>query len=583
MKDLILSKDEKRLYFEANGLIIIPDNYFFNYKNVKYVEFVVPKLREFHYNNFMFFTNVTQLRLLAPSLMHFEKHSIIKLVGLTSFHLEATNLRTLPEIFVRTKNLRSVILIIPKVRFIPDGLFHSNKNIENIMITAMSTLFPTTILSNNQHLKSLEIDITLNYGIINSIVNVPQLKSLSLKRLQFKASTLCKHYLHLTTLNLQHCEIKRLRFLKCLTLLKYLNLSHNKIVLEAHIFSNNTLLQYLNISYNNLGIIGANYFKGLSNLNSLKMHKCSIIFYKNKFHEENLNIIGIDFSFNYLQSIDNGFLRPLQCLTILDLSNDYLKIIQNNVFYYLQHLEILDLSYNFIMVLPIGTLVNLTNLTFLNLNNNILGRFDSNDLFNLRKLYRLTNLKLSSNFLDEIPDNNYVMMADSLSTLILEKNFIRVVNEYSFHSLSNLTHLNLNFNKIKYLQVNVFNNLSSLITLTLRCNYLTVVEKGLFNHLMRLTWLDLGQNFIHSLDDDLLKFLKVLKYLNLDSNNLTNIPTNLFRSTYELINVNLAWNNLTSLEYDLFYNAQILHTLDIDSNLLPVVDNNLLSKINVLD
>ncbi|CAC5417530.1 unnamed protein product [Mytilus coruscus] len=80
----------------------------------------------------------------------------------------------------------------------------------------------------------------------------------------------------------------------------------------------------------------------------------------------------------------------------------------------------------------------------------------------------------SNRILQDIPD-----LPANVYTLSLIKNNIKVINDYQFSLLRNLSELDLSYNKIKRLKRFSFNGLSNLLILNLNYNPLPYTERAI--------------------------------------------------------------------------------------------------------
>uniref|UniRef100_A0A3B4BZX4 TIR domain-containing protein n=1 Tax=Pygocentrus nattereri TaxID=42514 RepID=A0A3B4BZX4_PYGNA len=157
----------------------------------------------------------------------------------------------------------------------------------------------------------------------------------------------------------------------------------------------------------------------------------------------------------------------------------------------------------------------------------------------------------------------------SLSTLILPKNGISVIEDFAFEgleNLDNLRHLDLLGNRISSLNFAVFKGLSRLKFLSLNDNKIAQITA---NHsipplsLESLEQLDLKNNGISYIDDFAFKQLKSLKILNLEHNNISEIKTFTFSGLDRLESLMLDYNVLKHIEASSFTKLASLQNFSI--------------------
>lgn len=243
-----------------------------------------------------------------------------------------------------------------------------------------------------------------------------------------------------------------------------------------------------------------------------------------------LNLSGNGFS----SALNGSEFSFLPNLTYLDLSFNKIDLAYNFAFSELKKLQVLDISYNphyfkvFGITHKISFLRNLPVLRVLNMSHN--------------GIYTLTTKHMESKSLAELRFSH-----NNLGILWKEKD-----DSYRtlFTNLTNLTILDISFNKIAKLPNDIYKYLpSNLTTLSISHNFLTdfkweelrclpriqILDLS-FNYLTNvtdvaptLTFLDLTHNRIFHLNDGFLKGAKRLRALSLKANQLTTINASTFQ------------------------------------------------------
>jgi len=252
----------------------------------------------------------------------------------------------------------------------------------------------------------------------------------------------------LEKLDLQNNELNSLQLIFLLSLknLKELNLDFNRLTfLPEKIFQTNFYLNYLSLQGNDLNYLTNYTFFGLENLIHLNLARNRLQFYSNQ--------------------------QPFQ---------------------YLKSLKILNLDRNLQMNLTKNILKDLSkNLNELSLQNCNLTSFN----YTLEFLFNLQRLKLSSNYLKNLPKN---FLNSSIISIDLQRNlFTSIPNLFETNS-SKLIDLDLSSNHISTLQDNQLLKYPNLKTIGLTGNPLDCNC-----HLRWIKqWLKLNY------DQDLIKFLQ---------------------------------------------------------------------------
>ncbi|XP_062868349.1 toll-like receptor 22 [Trichomycterus rosablanca] len=323
--------------------------------------------------------------------------------------------------------------------------------------------------------------------------------------------------------NLSRVNIQDLLQYACLPSVNVIRLKKNYIsVLTDHMFEPCPFLTELDLSDNEISNIFASIFKGLSQLNVLRLQ---------------------------LNKITNV----------------------NNYFQNLSTLEFIDLSRNKINVLTCSDFANLTRLNCLYLYSNRISKIPScvfKDLENLEILY------LGSNKLLTIA-NVFENGLHSLKELQLAFNKLSSLLNGSFHSLSNLTSLNIDDNQISKIAEYAFAGLVNLNYLSLSSNRLkakTIRAPTVFAGMPKLLRLDLFSNFISYTEDTLhtppfihLKSLRILS-MNSQRRGIGKIPSNLLQGLTSLEMFYGGNMDLNYLHPDTFNSTPKLWFLELSKN-----------------
>lgn len=244
--------------------------------------------------------------------------------------------------------------------------------------------------------------------------------------------------------------------------------------------------------------------------------------------ELNMNRIG-------LTDLDSIHLNNLKQLKSLFLRNNSLRVLKDKAFMAGSlsacFLQTLDLSLNKIELIEYDAFYCLKNLIILNLSHNLLSQQQP---FNLVYFESLQNLEASSCSLSFMPDFGF---ETKLENLILDHNEIEFIKEGYFYYLNRLSYLDLSYNKIRYLDLEI--------------------GIAIFSRLGNLINLNMSNNQIDSNLSRVMHFetLTEVKHLNLSSNRIRDLSSNVFNNLEKLIDLDLSNNSLN------FINSSSLHFL----------------------
>ncbi|XP_058791389.1 chaoptin-like [Phymastichus coffea] len=399
--------------------------------------------------------------------------------------------------------------------------------------------------------------------------------------------------------------------------LLHLNIGYNKIHrvqpedfdwaenLEILLLRNNVLTQLmpytfrgakklteLSLSFNHLSDIADEAFVGLED--SLEILELSFAFSTDHFPQRALrplsNLHWLVLDNNNFHTLEPTTFYSFQQLRYLNLESNRLHDLPERLFLGDVHSELRDLKlgYNFLEVLPESTFHNLTELRALDLTGNRIRALAADSIKDCPKL---VTVSLVNNRISTI-DKDALNGLEELRFLHLEFNKLTSLNfeafatsggpefllNVSYNSISslnssisiiNITRLDLSFNNISYLSVDVFVNTPHLKTINLESNHMTAIEPGTFA-LADLNTLILRDNKIESLRKQSFNGLTSLQQLDLSGNMLAQLTNEQFRNLRNLRALNLSHNRLRSLTRDVFTGTR-LEILDLSRNKFTVV------------
>ncbi|EGD82045.1 hypothetical protein PTSG_11912 [Salpingoeca rosetta] len=227
---------------------------------------------------------------------------------------------------------------------------------------------------------------------------------------------------------------------------------------------------------------------------------------------------------------------------------------------------ILSLSNNKITSLPGRAMQNLTNLHTLYLDDNGLETVDAGAFAGL---HNLAILSIVDNALSKLP---FLAELLPLRTLDLEHNRLTFVDMGQFTDMFTLATLNLGHNRITGLDDMAFDH-ANLRALDLSHNDLSFIAPLAFSDAPHLSELDLSSNRISVLAPSVLDALHNLTHLDLSDNDLTELPPTLFDTQTRLASLRLADNRLASFSIDVIGNNP-LSILRLNNNTLETLAYN---------
>lgn len=136
----------------------------------------------------------------------------------------------------------------------------------------------------------------------------------------------------------------------------------------------------------------------------------------------------------------------------------------------------------------------------------------------------LKEIDLSHNWIERISMDSFKDLSDSLTTLDLSYNKVRVIAAFSFAHQTQLREINLRNNEMKYLDMGIFNNQRRTLKIVqLHYNFIMEIFSSSSSNQEKfnLTYVDLSRNSIKQFPENILFELgPSLEYLNLSFNSM---------------------------------------------------------------
>ncbi|EYC34364.1 hypothetical protein Y032_0001g38 [Ancylostoma ceylanicum] len=278
---------------------------------------------------------------------------------------------------------------------------------------------------------------------------------------------------------------------------------------------------------------------------------------------------------NKIRSLTSTSFKSFRKFKELDLSYNQISSVHPGAFEGISQIKTLDLSYNLIAFIARGTLKNLAkNLERLNLEENIFHALPE-ALVDLRNL---THLNLNGNKLTKLNEEMIEGLKDALVELSLAYNRLKMVPTNILNGMRRLQHLDLSKNSIKSLHRLAFGTFdgtgTSLIHLNLAGNQLKVIEDpGVFLYMTSLAYLDLSYNQLDEIEPKTFEKLPGLERLYLQNNKLKRLPLHTSQRMQNLRQLNLDNNEIKELPDHLLTSTPHLEHLSIAGNRIHSIND----------
>jgi Leucine-rich repeat (LRR) protein len=429
--------------------------------------------------------------------------------------------------------------------------------------------------SNLKYLSLIYLDENLIETIAtNTFFNLPNVKLISLKNNRIK---LIEDH-SFSSLNIEYSlELFGNKNLSKISPFSFSNVSFSHFSYESIVSLKNSFYSWfqmgaLDLRQNNIKVIYENTIKGtfyklilsenliasfeknsfgfLPNLTEINLSKNLIkkLDFHFAFSFSIPKLIFLDFSYNKIDFIDGfRFFSKFPVLEYLDLSFNDLHYLQNTFFLNLNELKYLILGNNQILTIQNGSFDHLKNLLHLDLSQNLIYELNGDFFVPLNKLQ---SLSLKSNKLVDINNRESLRGLISLHSIDLCQNQILSLEENFFPS--NLTHLKLRSNKLRFLK----KSFKLLESLDLSFNNLITFNLSLTKN---INFLDLSNN-VNLLHLDLSNELRILNLSNTNTNLILNLK---FYDETNLEELDLSFNNLSEISFDFLFSLKKLKILNL--------------------
>lgn len=215
--------------------------------------------------------------------------------------------------------------------------------------------------------------------------------------------------------------------------------------------------------------------------------------------------------------------------------------------------------------------------THINLTHNAI----DNLLYTFGFYTQLTVLDISYNRIVDLGSRNFENNME-MTHLNLSHNFLKRLDKDTFIGLKSLVDLNLANNEIANIHVQTFKDLTALERLDLSNNKLVKFEPDTFKPLMSLKIISLKNNSILDIPSNNLAFIMHLEVLDLSENLIEQVPKHGIPYLQELKHLDLNNNLIESVDQLGFHNLPSLRHLDLSDNNMTSIPTSALSKLSNL-
>lgn len=194
---------------------------------------------------------------------------------------------------------------------------------------------------------------------------------------------------------------------------------------------------------------------------------------------------------------------------------------------------------------------------------------------------QLTVLDISYNKIVDLFDKNFENNIE-MTQLNLTHNFLKRLDKDTFVGLKRLVDLDLSSNEIVDIHPQTFKDLTSLERLDLSSNKLVGFKKDTFEPLSSLKILCLRNNTIMDLPTLNFAFLIHLEFLDMSLNLVQEIPKHGIPYLKELKHLDFNTNVIDNIDQLGFHNLPSLRHLDLSNNNMTLIPTSALSKLSNL-
>ncbi|CAL2032446.1 unnamed protein product [Caenorhabditis brenneri] len=366
--------------------------------------------------------------------------------------------------------------------------------------------------------------------------------------------------------------------------LQILHLENNRIdVLRTNTFDETQLnnLQFLYLDNNQIPYVALNDLKMLQSIDLEGNNITHLMDTNEVTFESEMKVILRN---NKIRRLDKNSFRSFRKIRELDISYNQIQTVEDSSFETVGHMQSLDLSFNKIAYLPRGMLKNFAKtLKTLKLAENMVHATPEA----LRDLRNLTHLNLNGNKLNRIDGDVLRGCKETLVELFIANNFLEHIPHGVLSGMKQLEHLDISKNKILSLK-----KPSSLLSITAdetssvrrlnlagnRINNMSDIH--IFENMPFLTYVDVSFNRIRFISPRVFEKLNNLESLFLQNNQLSHFPS-LFRLE-KLRHLMLDNNQIQKIDNFSLADLPKLQHLSLAGNQIDIITENTFANLRSL-
>ena len=275
----------------------------------------------------------------------------------------------------------------------------------------------------------------------------------------------------LTKLSIRHNEISEIipGTFENMNSLEYLNIGGNRIEhLDSDVFSGLVNLKHVDLSSNELQYLNPDMFLGLRNLQNLSLCSSSLLQIptdRNFINSPSLSRLEI--SYTGLRSVTAEIFATVRNLRELLMVRNLISDIIPGAFENMNSLEYLSFEINSLEHLDSDMFSGLVNLKHIDLSYNKIQYIHPDTFLGLPNIHKVI---LKANSALQIPTNRNFVNSPSLSQLSISQCSVNSVSVETFANVSALELLDLSYNELWTVDINILRALPKLSTLSLHGN-----------------------------------------------------------------------------------------------------------------
>ncbi|XP_069361739.1 chaoptin-like [Maniola hyperantus] len=483
------------------------------------------------------------------------------LIGLEKLNLSSNLIKNIEDRSLATNtNLKKLDLRHNEINVIRQPLFDNNINLNTLSLSYNAIefiergVFRTTNISyfdilNNHISGSIENDTFAGMSIETLDLTNGELTKLGDKAFSSLSSDL--RYLNMSNNLIENIADSAFQSLQKLS---QLDLSFNNLI-DIHFYTSDLLqLTEYYLQSNKIKKITPNMFRNMTSLVKLDLSQNKIVDIDFNSFIDLVNLTELDVSGNtFIDSIKANLFRGLYKVKSLDLFNTSLISCLNESFSGMISLKYLNVSHGQLQTIEYDTFKATGAISILDLSYNLLEKF----YVNTSSISKLSELYLNHNKLNNVTSKTFKNL------LLLEKLNLAYNNIFSIDGLQTLTHLhyiNLFYNLNLHIKSDIFNNLVlsevSLRNVRRPFNFNNAVNTSITTLIMSHCEIkDVNSVFVYNI--------------------------------YNILKLDISSNKIKALDKGSFPNMAVLNWLDISFNMISIIQpgtflsNNMINTLNL--